>query len=990
MTENQDAMNILLVGARSYFRSAARALIRRGHNVIQEEDSSEALRVARKWQPSLIATTIELCQMDGFELCRLLKLDKRLCDVPCALVTDSSLTRQQENLTVSLGVLPLTVDNTQELVEKILQITEQTQTAGSSIHRELMQVLEGIELSAATQIISKLDKKISILEKQRKDIEQRGRQLHRILEHTSAIPWEMEIENQRFTYVGPQVVELFGYPYIDWFEDGFWASRLFDEDREWVLRSIQVARSEDLEIQYRFYAADGRVIWIHDNIIIDSGPATLQGFMCDITDKRQREKKLRRTERALTTLIQIIETVIGGDDEKRVLDEVCRILVEFGGYRFAWISVSRNDESSCVQTLAQYGYAQDYFKITKTGWEYYGRCSGTTGAAVCSQQTQITDDVLHNPNYDIRQAEAREHGDQSSIAFPFYYDSSIAVLNLYAPVENAFHPDEVKLLEQFVRVLAHGLSALRALREKRLAKDVIKDRETNLICILNTVLDAIVTMDENGIIQSLNAAAEQMFRYQALEVVGKSVNHLIPDSYGTGHHGFISDYIRHNISGDSVKRCEEQARRKTGEIFPVEISLTAYEISRKRIITAVMRDLTESKRKEREQAFLREQLHVAQKMQTIGHLTGGIAHDFNNILASIMGYTGLAQSRQTSNQDPKLAGYLKEVNAAAERARDLIAQLLVFSRGASETPKALNLSSEIKEIEKMIQVTVPATIGCKLQIEKNLPLVDINSVHFHQLVMNLCLNARDALQGRGYIGIQLRQTAINNVECASCRQQSSGKFVELSVKDSGSGIEPEVLVQMFDPFFTTKEAGKGTGIGLSMIHGIVHDYGGHIVVETASGIGTTFKILLPPSDQNLEEPEQLASERIEDTQLHQQRRIMVVDDETALTGFLSELLESRGYSVIVVNDAYDALTLFNQDPSAIDLILTDQTMPGITGAEMATEMLALRPELPVILTTGYSELIDEAGAKALGIRAYLSKPMETQQLLQTIKELLNT
>ena len=213
---------------------------------------------------------------------------------------------------------------------------------------------------------------------------------------------------------------------------------------------------------------------------------------------------------------------------------------------------------------------------------------------------------------------------------------------------------------------------------------------------------------------------------------------------------------------------EVQGKSKYGEVFPVEISLTEYEISSRHVFTALMRDLTERQRAERERVILREQLQTAQKMQTVGQLTGGIAHDFNNILASIMGYTGLAKTRKASQQDLKLISYLEEVYSAAERARDLIAQLLAFSRGTVGTRKALQLPLVVKEIERMIQVTLPSTVDCTLEVQKNLPFVEIDPVHFHQLVLNLCINPRDALHGSGHINIRLRQTSDVHGECASC------------------------------------------------------------------------------------------------------------------------------------------------------------------------------------------------------------------------------
>lgn len=406
-------------------------------------------------------------------------------------------------------------------------------------------------------------------------------------------------------------------------------------------------------------------------------------------------------------------------------------------------------------------------------------------------------------------------------------------------------------------------------------------------------------------------------------------------------------------------------------------------------LSGIAEDISVRKQVAEERERLQRQLQQAQKMEAIGHLTGGIAHDFNNILASIIGYTGLALTRFVPDKQGKLAEYLQEVYRAAERARDLIAQMLTFSRGTGSQSKPHRLAPLVEDAMKLLHSTLPSSIQLRMQLADDTPAVMIDPVQLHQLMMNLCINARDAMGGRGCIDIRLHCVWDVNIECSFCHSQVHGDFVELVVKDTGKGIEPEVMVCMFDPFFSTKEPAKGSGMGLSIVHGIVHDHGGHIVVQSAPGSGSAFRLLFPRA---LIAPESVTGSRsqvvVPANEPTNGARVLVVDDEESVAAFIGELLDSRGYRVVVMTNSSAVLARFKDDPDAFDLVVMDQTMPYMTGLELAQALLDIRPELPVILCTGYSEEVDEARSKQLGIRGYLTKPLSVDELLGKVKELL--
>lgn len=403
-----------------------------------------------------------------------------------------------------------------------------------------------------------------------------------------------------------------------------------------------------------------------------------------------------------------------------------------------------------------------------------------------------------------------------------------------------------------------------------------------------------------------------------------------------------------------------------------------------------------------ERQNLNQQLQQAQKMEVIGQLTGGIAHDFNNILASILGFTSLALQRFVDKDQPELRDYLKEVLHAGERARDLVSQLLAFSRTGSSKSSPLPLSPMIKEVSKMLQATLPSSIQLYSKIDEDVPAVMMDPVQLQQVLMNLCINARDATGDKGRIGIEAhyidniytdRKTdkaqAMEKIICTACHHEIKPEsYVELSVHDTGTGISQELLARIFEPFFTTKKQGQGTGMGLSMVHGIIHQYNGHILVDTDPDFGTKFRLLIPASrDESFCQVETEGEENLTDQDLNN-ARILIVDDEESVARFMGDLFDSRGGKVTILTDSQAALDLFRYDPMAFDLVITDQTMPGMSGIELARILLTMNPKLPVILCTGYSENVDQAKAHSLGIQGYISKPMEINTLFNLAVKLL--
>jgi len=371
-------------------------------------------------------------------------------------------------------------------------------------------------------------------------------------------------------------------------------------------------------------------------------------------------------------------------------------------------------------------------------------------------------------------------------------------------------------------------------------------------------------------------------------------------------------------------------------------------------------------------------------MEAIGQLTGGIAHDFNNILTSVTGYVVLAAERAAAIGEATIARQLEQAQTAAQRARDLISQMLAFARRQRSERRALVLADELRQSAQLLRSTLPSSVQLTTELDRATPPVRGDSVQIEQVLFNLCINARDAIAGAGTVTIGLGTDDVVGV-CASCRAPVQGRWVVLAVADSGSGVPPTVRARMFEPFFTTKEVGRGSGMGLAMVHGIVHDHDGHLLVEDRPGGGTRFAVLLPSLA-----PLASSAPAAPSAKSILSGRVLLVEDEAMVGAFMSELLVGWGLQVTLHADPVAAERLLADPAAPIDLVLTDQTMPGMTGLALAQRARQLRPDLPVLLYTGFGEGLDDTEVMRAGVRAVLRKPVDRTELRSALAAALAT
>jgi len=438
------------------------------------------------------------------------------------------------------------------------------------------------------------------------------------------------------------------------------------------------------------------------------------------------------------------------------------------------------------------------------------------------------------------------------------------------------------------------------------------------------------------------------------------------------------------------KRATYQLRllAKDGRTIPYEYHASLFEDEKRqeKYVVSIGRDISERVRIEMEKAHLEIELRQAHKMEAIGTLAGGIAHDFNNILTVIYGYSEMG--KRFSQGEGRLAEYLEQISKAAQRAKELVQQILTFSRKSESKLRPMALYPLVREALQLLRSSIPSTIEIVSDLDPECGAILADPTNIQQIIMNLCTNAVHAMEKEsGQLGVILSRRKFTNRRLDAGSAPLSGDFVELCVSDTGQGMGEEILEHIFDPYFTTKEVGKGSGMGLSMVHGIVHGLGGVIKVSSSPGKGSVFRVYLPALDTpSCAEEEESA---LTDFLPTGKERILFVDDEEAIVDIHKVFWSELGYGVEVFSDSRQALQAFQSAPGRFDLVITDQTMPHLSGTDMSQQMLSIRPDLPIILCTGYSNVVSEQEALDLGIRQFVMKPVRFHELAKMARVVLD-
>jgi two-component system, cell cycle sensor histidine kinase and response regulator CckA len=502
--------------------------------------------------------------------------------------------------------------------------------------------------------------------------------------------------------------------------------------------------------------------------------------------------------------------------------------------------------------------------------------------------------------------------------------------------------------------------------------------------LLESAPDAMLILGPDGRIAIVNAQAEALFGYARHELLGQTVESLVPEQFRSAHAGYHGSYMSDSRPRPMGPGLELSALRKDGTEFPVEISLSPLRTHEGEFVIAAIRDLTARKQAERALRRTEEQLRQAQKMEAIGCLAGGVAHDFNNLLSVILGYAGLIHE-SLSPVDP-LRADVEELLVAGRRASDLTHQLLAFSRKQVLEPRVIDLRKELTSLEKLLRRLLNEDIELSVMVSESTGKVFVDAGQLEQVVMNLVVNARDAMPRGGNLTIETANVELDPAYAADHAGVTPGPHVMLAVTDTGIGMDTETRARIFDPFFTTKESAKVTGLGLATVFGIVKQSGGHICVYSEPGRGTTFKIYLPRTDRPAEA---LAPAMIAPLALKGSETILLVEDEDQVRTLARTILARHGYEVLVARNGADALMACQAHAARIDLVVTDVVMPYVTGPELSKHLGGLRPETKVLFMSGYPDnSIVHHGVLERGIM-FLQKPLTPEALLRKVREVLS-
>jgi PAS domain S-box-containing protein len=517
-------------------------------------------------------------------------------------------------------------------------------------------------------------------------------------------------------------------------------------------------------------------------------------------------------------------------------------------------------------------------------------------------------------------------------------------------------------------------------KELLIKNEELRESEERFRNVYDTAPLAFVVWDINARVIDWNKKAEALFGWAREEVIDNNFfDFLIPEK----DRPRVKDVVNILLKGELQSHSINDNLTKDGRIITCEWNNSPLHDNDGNIIGAISLglDITERKQVEEEKDKLQTQLQQAHKMEAIGTLAGGIAHDFNNIVGIILGNTELAIDDVPEGNPAQLN--LKEVRTASLRAKDVVRQLLSFARKTKLEKKPANIIPIIKESLKFLRSSIPTSIEIRQNIAKDVDTILADPTQINQILINLCANSHHSMPDGGVIVITLKNIELDEDTSDQCSKLNPGRYVNLAVSDTGHGISQEKIDRIFDPYFTTKEVGKGTGMGLAVVHGIVKGHNGLITVESELGKGTTFSIFFP-----VVEREVVVEAETDEKLPTGSERILFIDDEESLVKIGHQRLEWLGYKVEATISPIEALRLFRSQPDQFDLVITDLTMPKMTGDKLVKEILNIRSDIPIILCTGFSEKIDEKKSKAIGASGYLEKPHNKRDLAKIVRKVL--
>jgi len=741
-----------------------------------------------------------------------------------------------------------------------------------------------------------------------------------------------------------------------------------------AFKKIERNRHVSFEIDFRKKNGSVFPAEVSSSLIEVGGRKVVQGVVRDITLQKEAEQVLLQQNEYLKALHEIALGLIGYRNTEKLLKDIVDRAGSLVGTPDGFIFLWDPEREDLVLRVGTGKFERMVGFRLKPG-------EGMAGKIWQSGQPLVVDTYKQ---WTGRHPDSRFDDIYADLGIPLKFGSRIAgVIGLCSYEKSLrFGDNEVGVLTRFADLATIALDNARLyttlekeLNERTHAERALNDAHETFLTVLDGIDATIYVADmETYEILFMNRFMRDVF---GSNLEGHQCWQVFRDESGPCPHCTNSQLIDENggPAGLHVWECKNPLSGRWYLNHDRAIKWPDGRLVRLQIAT----DITGIKELEKERQQAEFQFRQSQKMEAIGTLAGGIAHDFNNILSAIIGYSELCLI--DAGHGSTIETNLNEVVRAGKRARDLVKQILAFSRNSEHDNKPVQIGPIVKETLKMLRSTLPTTIDIQQEIAPALDNVLADPTHIHQIIMNLCTNAAHAMQKQGgTLKVSAQNANLPDHSTEKSVDLKPGAYVRLIVRDSGHGIPNEIMEVMFDPYFTTKQHGEGTGLGLSVVHGIVNNYGGGITATSEPGQGASFEIYLPAIRGRQHSTTESAVPLPSGSE-----RILYVDDELPLVDMGKKMLESLGYEVTTRTSSIEALELFRRKPNAFDLVITDMTMPNMTGDKLTQAIMEVRPDIPVILCTGYSNQITKLQAKAIGIETFLFKPVVMDKLARAIR-----
>ena len=788
----------------------------------------------------------------------------------------------------------------------------------------------------------------------------------------------------RWTEVNDRLCEMLGYTREE-LTSLSWPDVTHPDDVEPNLvpfARVVSGESDGYTLDKRFLRKDGTVVWASLAVRAIRTPDGSLDSLCtiiqDVTERHDAEQRVKYLNRVYAVLSDTNQMIVREQDPQATLAAACRIAVEKGNFRMAWIGML-DPTGMLMHPVASAGYVDGYLDHVNIDLRDPMRAQGPSARAAKTGQHQVAADIEHDPSFAPWAADALRRGYRSSGSFPLKVESRVVgVFNLYAAELDMFGDDELALLDELALDIGFALEIARREAERRRVEAALRDTEQRFRDLADNIDEVFWMVDPaTGRATYVNRAFEQVWG-RPIDDAYNDLNHWRDSLHPEDREAVIAAFDTRAVRGDydityRIYRPDGAMRWIHDRGIPLrDAEGVVYRI------VGTARDITN-------QQSLEAQLRQAQKMEAVGQLAGGIAHDFNNILAAIMMETDLASS--ITAMPPNAQHMVAAIRTAAERAAALTRQLLAFSRNQVLQPQQLDLNDTVINLTNMLRRIVGEDVGVELGLHQAPVLTRADPGMVDQVLMNLAVNARDAMQAGGRLRIE---TGLEIVDDGAAAQSTlaPGRYVRLSVSDTGTGIPPELLSRIFEPFFTTKEPGKGTGLGLATVFGIVKQHEGSISVTSEPGEGTTFRILLPAVAGMA--PAAAADAAPEPAPRGGSETILLVEDEPMVRRLARTALERAGYVVLEAPNGVQALEIWAEHRPSIRLLMTDLVMPGgVSGSDLATRLQADEPNLRVLFTSGYSADIAGRDPPLVDGQNFVQKPYRLAKLLEIVRRRLD-